>query len=1566
MKKYEGMKKLLSLLLAFSMVLSVVPVTAGAVSYDIQVVIAENNRENGDAILYVKNDNGEVKELKNRDYLTSKGFSPKQTYTISRVGSASGKSYELFSDQMELPSGNNSNEDECRVTIYEQFNLKVTVKKADGTPVANQTVKCENSTSKSATTNEDGVANLGYVRGILANVKISADYTAADGTTKTVSDNFRMDSRDQNRTLTIPDTKLVTIWVTDPEGYGITDAAVTVGGQGFTHRGNGEYVGAVEAGNYSVSISATGYNQKTDTITVGSGSYEGTFELARQALEFCIWPTSNMVPEDVTMTVGDTQEWWYSPSIVPDGATAFKEYKDDYLSVQYSDSFVPIYTITAKKPTETPTELKLGYRTSSGTIVSNTYQITINKKSSPYPEAPTISDTLDVSQVTFTLPSDLKGANSLKIQATGSNVSKEMTVSNPTAGQTVAMDFGETLRGKITFAYTYSSDTMAYTGTAPSETAAFYQKVDKAVIQDSYEYTGVRICPEVTDDKVQSVQYGSLVDGAPVADAGDQTKLTSDNDNNPYVAIVQLKDYYTDGTKENGEYRTSYYLPYSIVPRNLTVKLEDQKILAGETLDTDKKSITSGSLLDGHSLHVTFSNDTQVPVNNGPLAAEVKVQDAAGQDASKYYNITQNEAALTVKIPENAITITAANVVYNSAEQKPVVVKWGEKTLTEGTDYTITYAKNRNAGTAEYTVTGLSWEGEPSSGTFQITKAPLTVTGYEGCSKVYDGTVALTGVKAALEGICGQDAVSLDATYSFDTADAGENKTISLSNVQLTGEAADNYELTETPTQTTGSITKRPVTVTPENASKTYGEADPELKFTVDDMVAGETLSGVALTRASGEAAGTYTITAAVEENANPNYSITLNTGNFTVHKKELTVSVTVSKQFDNTTPVDKEKDTFDCSLQGIVNDEAVTLGSSEVAAEFAAAETGENISVTLTGAFKLAGEEAVLANYTLTQPENIVGTIYNTYDASGDYTVEPAGWTNGVVTITAANDCTLCVLVDGPWGQQLSYSDQAATPSGNTATFYVKNPDGDISLEVTVPYFIDTTVPTGSIALKDREAWQVLLDKITFGMFFNYAQTMTITAEDTLSGVQTIEYLESSSGLTQEELEAAQWSAYTKPVGVALEDTKNFVYYAKITDKAGNVSFLSTDGAVYDTSAPVISVATGTCYTTRKVTVTDVNLKTVTLNQEETEAPLMLEGDRDAVYTLVATDEAGNETTVTVTMKPIDSLDDSLEGLHTRNVTSAEKAKVQAVLDAVDNVLEENPIVDAEKEKLKAIRDNAAALRKAIEDAAKAINTENIRKVKDKDETNVKLEDKTALETAKAELEAVLTEEKKGNYTAQEQEWIRQEIDRLDKAITVIEETEAVIGAIGGLPDTVKPDLKESVEKAIRDAKAAYDKLTDYQKSLIQKSDRNKLERLYKTLTAYEIIKGSGAKWEKDTDIPLVFTANGPVRKFKELRIDGKPVASSGYTYREGSTVITLKPAYLQKLTTGKHTIQVVYTDGATDGKDTFRIYRYTGNPMTGDNSQMLRFTGVAMTSLLCMAAMILCLPRKKGKYQR
>ena len=75
-------------------------------------------------------------------------------------------------------------------------------------------------------------------------------------------------------------------------------------------------------------------------------------------------------------------------------------------------------------------------------------------------------------------------------------------------------------------------------------------------------------------------------------------------------------------------------------------------------------------------------------------------------------------------------------------------------------------------------------------------------------------------------------------------------------------------------------------------------------------------------------------------------------------------------------------------------------------------------------------------------------------------------------------------------------------------------------------------------------------------------------------------------------------------------EDT-NYIVYAKLTDNAGNVKYLSTNGIVMDVNAPVIKAGettlingSTTTYTTKqKITVTDTNLDkvTVTKNNGET-----------------------------------------------------------------------------------------------------------------------------------------------------------------------------------------------------------------------------------------------------------------------------------------------------------------------------------------------------------------------------
>lgn len=90
----------------------------------------------------------------------------------------------------------------------------------------------------------------------------------------------------------------------------------------------------------------------------------------------------------------------------------------------------------------------------------------------------------------------------------------------------------------------------------------------------------------------------------------------------------------------------------------------------------------------------------------------------------------------TAKLTKSNATLTLAYTkkAYNGGTLKPAVtVKHGSKTLTQGDDYTVTYAHNSEPGTATVTVTGAGKYTGSLSKTFQITG--LTAT-YRTTSKV--------------------------------------------------------------------------------------------------------------------------------------------------------------------------------------------------------------------------------------------------------------------------------------------------------------------------------------------------------------------------------------------------------------------------------------------------------------------------------------------------------------------------------------------------------------------------------------------------------------------------------------------------------------------------------------------------------------------------------------------------------------------------------------------------------------------------------------------------------------
>ena len=116
-----------------------------------------------------------------------------------------------------------------------------------------------------------------------------------------------------------------------------------------------------------------------------------------------------------------------------------------------------------------------------------------------------------------------------------------------------------------------------------------------------------------------------------------------------------------------------------------------------------------------------------------------------------------------------------------------------------------------------------------------------------------------------------------------------------------------------------------------------------------------------------------------------------------------------------------------------------------------------------------------------------------------------------------------------------------------------------------------------------------------------------------------------------------------------------------------------------------------------------------------------------------------------------------------------------------------------------------------------------------------------------------------------------------------------------------------------------------------------------------YTVTKGNDSTWYLKSTKTLSFTASGDYAKFVGVSIDGTRISDSNYTVKKGSTVVTLKAAYLKTLKPGEHTITIHFDDGKAEGA--FRVVDGADptNPATGDNIHL--WAGVLFVSLTGLA---------------
>lgn len=220
----------------------------------------------------------------------------------------------------------------------------------------------------------------------------------------------------------------------------------------------------------------------------------------------------------------------------------------------------------------------------------------------------------------------------------------------------------------------------------------------------------------------------------------------------------------------------------------------------------------------------------------------------------------------------------------------------------------------------------------------------------------------------------------------------------------------------------------------------------------------------------------------------------------------------------------------------------------------------------------------------------------------------------------------------------------EEAAHSGDTASYFEKAACDYCHTEYG-NLLTDTTAPTGEIAV-DTNKWNSFLNTITFGIFFKDTQSVTVTASDdsyTHDGytddkaVKIEYYLHSGdTALTESDLASATFTAYTDKFSINPDN--KYVIYARLTDFAGNVTYISSDGIVLDATAPVIKgLENGKTYCeAQTVTVTEKYIESVKVNGTEVTLDASNQftlNPAEGTQTIVVTDKAGNQTSVSVTV---------------------------------------------------------------------------------------------------------------------------------------------------------------------------------------------------------------------------------------------------------------------------------------------------------------------------------------------
>ena len=394
----------------------------------------------------------------------------------------------------------------------------------------------------------------------------------------------------------------------------------------------------------------------------------------------------------------------------------------------------------------------------------------------------------------------------------------------------------------------------------------------------------------------------------------------------------------------------------------------------------------------GHSFTLTYANVTPGAVSLTPYTFIAQTDIGPGGQGL----VPTTAPAPTVSVDPKTLTVTgiavntkgydgttAATLNFGTASLIGIVSPDVVHLVTTG--YTADF-NTKHIGTAKtVSISGLTLGGANASNYIltqptssgNITKRMVKIAAVTD-TKIYDGTTSSSGLPV-LSGTTPLAAGDTEPTWTqtFNNRNTGSNKVLTPAGLVNDGNGGGNYTYSYD-TISTGTINKRPITITAETDTKTYngntGSAGIPI-ITLGSIASGDTEPAWTQTFDNKSVGINKVLTPSGvvnDGNSGNNYAYTYATDTTgVIHQKTLTVSATgltpANKIYDGTTSASLTIGSP--SLVGVVSPDVVTLVTSGATGAFLDRNIGTAKTVDISG-LTLAGAGA--GNYTLTQPTRI------------------------------------------------------------------------------------------------------------------------------------------------------------------------------------------------------------------------------------------------------------------------------------------------------------------------------------------------------------------------------------------------------------------------------------------------------------------------------------------------------------------------------------------------------------------------------------------------------------------